>query len=454
MSQNQDSAPEMSALAFLPDFEGIEMDHLLEDLPLEEGAIPDDPIAVVKPRLVVELALSARVKVEKAPKEDSNPYNWSIRSQRERVKASAAARAARGSRERFDNSLIDPVLGIYLSKSERAAQARALQLYKKKDPCQCLGQDCVGFICCCRAPEAPSSMSLAGLSFDISGAADERPMCCICMGDDCEGGSNKFTCGACGSGCCEPVARQLERGLLCPNVVEGKVCGGPLTAAGKAKKKVGEIEEARKKMKVQDQVQKELASHGHFGRCGSCDEDYFFEEESPPKVNCSTCLAEIVLFCHPPEQYDALSDDYAFKRIYGGKCPTCNEDVTRTPEYEIMDNGMFSNIRTGECAATFHSKCGTSMCISGNRNCRAFLKTIADFGQEQHEVTDHMCQCYGVPLNRDGSCSNCKKCRNFTPVYHWVNIFLWAKAEWYIKNALKPPENILKEISYDSRIYA
>jgi hypothetical protein len=238
--------------------------------------------------------------------------------------------------------------------------------------------------------------------------------------------------------------------------VGGPACGGVLVAYGKAKTKEDNIKADDRKLKIQGEVERVLAGSGYFGKC-TCGQDYFFENGSPAVVKCSCCVEDIVLFILPgPDHWDALADAFAFKNTYGRNCAKCEEFVYRTPEYEIMPNGQFSTEQTGGCATTLHDKCGTTMCIGGNPNCGAFLKSIRD-PEEVHHVTDHFCHCYGPRLFLNGTCSVCEKCRLYSPMEHWCYIFLQAKAKWYTNHNLPVPAVVQNEIYLiekdDAKIY-
>jgi hypothetical protein len=467
---DQDSAPEMDdlRLAFFPDLDNLPIDlvAILDGPdPILAGPDADETAKLKKPRPTIILEASSGGRRPgggrkarnygggsgKARKfEDPNTSSLSIASQKRRKQQCAEARAARA--PRVDAQFIAE-LGCSLSRQELAEQRRALARFRAPvvSACICLGQGMAGFVCGCQqAPEPPSSMGVAGGIIDLGDIEFTPPNCCVCLGNDCAGGSNKFKCVECDSGCCEEVARQglgTEWCLKCPNVVDGSVCGAPLTAAGKAKKKEKAIDMEHKKLKVQDEVQRCLAENGYFGTC-PCGEDYFYENDSFPTVKCSSCFADIVLFTPPaPEHWDDLSDAFAFTEIYGGQCPHCKDKVTRTPAYEILESGKFSREQTGGCASTLHDKCGTTMCIGGNRNCRAFLKSVSN-PEEVHHVTDHFCHCYGPRIKFDGTCSACNKCRLYYPVEHWCYIFLLAKVEWYQNNQLPVPADVLDEIEF------
>jgi hypothetical protein len=96
------------------------------------------------------------------------------------------------------------------------------------------------------------------------------------------------------------------------------------------------------------------------------------------------------------------------------------------------------------------------MCIGGNPNCGAFLKSIRD-PEEVHHVTDHFCHCYGPRLFLNGTCSVCEKCRLYSPMEHWCYIFLQAKAKWYTNHNLPVPAVVQNEIYLiekdDAKIY-
>ena len=451
-----DSAPEMANIQFadpvIPAGEEL-------DLALDLSAILDGPNEaagkIKKPRPTVELALSAGSgrKARKAHAVDLNPYGSSIVDQVQRKKVCADQRSSRRDR--------DPLIaGWGISQSEVDAQRRQLMRFTPpmRPTCICLGANMVGFVCGCQAvPEAPSSMGISLGVIDMSDIADTPNPCCVCLGNDCEGGSNKFTCNTCLCGCCEAVALQSVGTLwclTCPNMVDGKVCGGPLTASGKAKKKEQAIKANHTKIQVVADVQNALSAHGgYFGKC-LCGEDYFFEEGSPSFVPCGACHTVIPLFSLPaPELWDAASTDAAFLEIYGRKCPTCHEQVTRTPEYEIRHDGRFNHFQSGECAATLHDKCGTALCIGGNPDCGAFLKKTIRGDADRHHVSDHHCKCYGAGLKRNGTCASCNKCRLYCSVQHWVFIFLQAKVKWYTKNLLPVPQDLIEEIEEMQDMY-